>query len=170
MLCGGYIERVGRRKFLLLSAAGMACSHIAMAVYFSQTPCDEREHLHAGYHQSEHSTSLEYAWSCRKREYLAWASLMSFIACFSLGMGAIPWVLTTEVFPTYARAYASGLATFTNWVCAYGITAATNNKSAPAAGTFLGFGIECIVTMIFVLLVVPETKGRSLEQIEAFFS
>jgi MFS transporter, SP family, arabinose:H+ symporter len=93
-----------------------------------------------------------------------------FIAAFAMAMGPIGWLLCSEIFPNRLRGRAMSVAAFTVWVSCY-VVAQTFPmlNDSPMVGPAKTFWIYCAVSFmsfIFVLLFVPETKGRSLEQIE----
>jgi len=83
----------------------------------------------------------------------------------------VPMLVMSEIFPVHARGAASAIATTSSWLSAFIIT----NKYAVLlamfgqGGTFLFFSLWCMVSMVFVWRLVPETKGRSLEDIELYF-
>nr|QCU55136.1 polyol transporter [Camellia fraterna] len=91
------------------------------------------------------------------------------VAFFSVGIGPVCWVLTSEIFPFRLRAQAGALGAVGNRVCS-GLIAMSFLSMAPAitvAGTFFIFSAVSAVSVAFVYTLVPETKGKSLEQIEA---
>ncbi|KAI8011513.1 putative polyol transporter 4 [Camellia lanceoleosa] len=93
------------------------------------------------------------------------------VAFFSVGIGPVCWVLTSEIFPLRLRAQASALGSVGNRVCS-GLIAMSFLSMARAitvAGTFFIFSAFSAVSVAFVYTLVPETKGKSLEQIEALF-
>nr|QCU55124.1 polyol transporter [Camellia fraterna] len=93
------------------------------------------------------------------------------VAFFSVGIGPVCWVLTSEIFPLRLRAQAGALGAVGNRVCS-GLIAMSFLSMARAitvAGTFFIFSAVSAVSVAFVYTLVPETKGKSLEQIEALF-
>jgi SP family arabinose:H+ symporter-like MFS transporter len=97
-----------------------------------------------------------------------------FIAAFAMAMGPIGWLFCSEIFPNKVRGRAMSVAAFTVWVSCY-IVAQTFPmlNDSPRIGPALTFWIYATVSLIsflFVLLFIPETKGRSLEQIEKMWS
>ncbi len=99
------------------------------------------------------------------------AAILVFIGAFAMAMGPISWILCSEIFPTKIRGRAMSVATFTIWVACY-IVAQTfpmlnDNSSIGPAKTFFVYAACSLVGFVFVLVKVPETKGRSLEEIEA---
>ena len=88
-----------------------------------------------------------------------------------LAMGPISWVLCSEIFPTKVRGRAMSVATFVIWTSCY-IVAQTfpmlnDNPAIGPAMTFWVYGACSLASLVFVAAMVPETKGRSLEEIEA---
>ncbi|XP_032636694.1 solute carrier family 2, facilitated glucose transporter member 8 isoform X2 [Chelonoidis abingdonii] len=90
---------------------------------------------------------------------------------FALGWGPIPWLVMSEIFPLKARGISSGACVLTNWFMAFLITKEFHDLTGflTSYGTFWLFSVFCILNVTFTVLYVPETKGRTLEQIEAHF-
>lgn len=95
-----------------------------------------------------------------------------FMAQFSLGLGPICWVLTSEVFAINIRGLAMGLATFVNRMVSgiISLTFLSMTKSLSPAGAFIFFAVVAVLAALFIGFVVPETKGQSLEEIERAFA
>ncbi len=97
-------------------------------------------------------------------------SIVGFIAAFAMALGPIPWIFCSEVFPTKIRGRAMSVAVFTIWSSCY-VVAQTfpmlNDSPAfgPAA-TFWVYAACSLFGLVFVWAMVPETKGRTLEEIE----
>jgi SP family arabinose:H+ symporter-like MFS transporter len=96
--------------------------------------------------------------------------IVAFIASFSMALGPIPWILCSEIFPTKVRGRAMSVATFVIWTSCY-IVAQTFPmlNDSPKIGPALTFWIYTFCSLLglaFVYLAVPETKGRTLEEIE----
>ena len=97
---------------------------------------------------------------------------MAFVAGHAIGNGAVCWVIISEIFPTKVRGAAMSIATTAIWIFAY-----LANQFFPVMqthlgshGTFFIFSGMAAVNFIFVLLLVPETKGYSLEEISRIWS
>lgn len=94
-----------------------------------------------------------------------------YVIGYSASWGPIPWVYTSEIFPTRLRAYGVGLGSATQWLFNFVITYVT-----PAAisnigwRTFIMFGVFCFAMGVWVLCFVRETKGRSLEEMDVLFT
>ncbi|CAN1271434.1 Sugar transporter ERD6-like 7 [Linum perenne] len=94
--------------------------------------------------------------------------LRLYVGSFSAGMGAVPWVIMSEIFPINIKGVAGGLATLVNWFGAWAVSYTYNFlNSWSSYGTFLVYAAINAVAIVFVAKVVPETKGRTLEQIQA---
>ncbi len=99
------------------------------------------------------------------------ACVMIFTGAFAMAMGPIPWIICSEIFPNKIRGRAMSVATFTIWTSCY-IVAQTfpmlnDSPSFGPVPTFWTYGAVSLLTFIYVLFAIPETKGRTLEQIEA---
>ncbi|KAJ1434563.1 Sugar/inositol transporter [Sesbania bispinosa] len=93
------------------------------------------------------------------------------VAFFSVGLGPVCWILTSEIFPLRLRAQASALGAVGNRVCS-GLVAMSFlsvSHAITVAGTFFLFAAISSLAIVFVYKLVPETKGKSLEQIELIF-
>uniref|UniRef100_A0ABI7VX52 Major facilitator superfamily (MFS) profile domain-containing protein n=1 Tax=Felis catus TaxID=9685 RepID=A0ABI7VX52_FELCA len=102
---------------------------------------------------------------------LAGRKVLLFVSGYAMGWGPITWLLMSEILPLQARGVASGLCVLVSWLTAFALT-----KSfllvVNAFGLqvpFFFFAAICLVNLLFTGCCVPETKGRSLEQIESFF-
>jgi len=90
------------------------------------------------------------------------------IAIYAMSLAPIVWVILSEIFPNRIRGAAMALATFTLWIACFILTYTFPllNKSFGAAGTFWVYAGICLIGFIFILMKLPETKGKSLEEIE----
>ncbi len=99
---------------------------------------------------------------------------LGYIACFALSLGPVAWVVLSEIFPTIIRGRAMALATFCLWGANFVVS-----QSFPMLNEdpwlvehfhhgfpFWLYAVMCAVTVLFVILFVPETKEKSLEEIE----
>ena len=97
--------------------------------------------------------------------------IMAFTGAFAMAMGPIPWIMCSEIFPNKVRGRAMSIATFTIWASCY-VVAQTfpmlnDSKAIGPVVTFCMYGVVSLLTFTFVLFAVPETKGRTLEEIES---
>jgi SP family arabinose:H+ symporter-like MFS transporter len=101
-------------------------------------------------------------------------AILVFIAAFAMALGPIPWIVCSEIFPTRIRGRAMSLATFTIWTACF-LVAQTfpilnDSPSIGPARTFWIYGTCSLLGLLFVFAFAPETKGKTLEQIEASWS
>jgi SP family facilitated glucose transporter-like MFS transporter 8 len=138
------MDALGRRPLLLAAAGGMCVSQATISYFF----------LVAG-----------------SSPALALGGLCGAVSSFSLGLGAIPWSLMGELFPQRARGLASSVATLVNWSCSFVVTLTFESLSRALGegALFALYAGVCALTVVFVALCVPETKGRTLEDIERTF-
>ncbi len=97
-------------------------------------------------------------------------AIVAFIAAFAMALGPIPWILCSEIFPMRIRGRAMSVATLVIWVSCW-IVARTfpvlnNSEHVGPALTFWIYGLCSALGLVFVFMMVPETKGRTLEEIE----
>eukprot|EP00258_Populus_trichocarpa_P011504 XP_002320384.2 sugar transporter ERD6-like 7 [Populus trichocarpa] len=141
------IDKVGRKPLLLVSASGLviACLITGLSFYLKV-----------------HELALKSA------PMLAVTGILLYIGTFSAGMGPIPWVIMSEIFPLNIKGVSGSLATLVNWFCAWAVSFTFNFlMSWSSYGTFILYAAINAMTIAFVALLVPETKGRTLEQIQA---
>lgn len=137
------VDKVGRKPLLLVSTAGMALSLIAL--YFDY--------------------STKSGGSFQEIRVLIW--VIAYVATFSIAMGPIVWVLISEIFPNRVRGRCASVAVFFMWSASFLISQFFPSLLASIAkGVFLLFGILCLLSLVFIWLFVPETKGQTLEEIE----
>ncbi len=139
------IDRIGRRPLLLISLAGMTLSLFVLGLAFSLP-------------QLTGSLGV-----------IAVIVVMTYVGSFAVGMGPIFWLLISEMYPLRIRGRAMSVATVANWGanCIVALTFLTITQVLGKAPTFWLYGAISIGTWIFSFFLVPETKGKSLEQIEA---
>jgi len=100
--------------------------------------------------------------------YITAASLMVYVASFAISLGPIFWLIIAEIYPLRIRGRAMSLATVVNWASnlIVGITFLTLLEKLGNGNTFWLYGAISIFSWFFVYYLVPETKGKSLEEIE----
>jgi SP family arabinose:H+ symporter-like MFS transporter len=93
------------------------------------------------------------------------------IACYAMSLAPVTWVVLSEIFPNRIRGVAMSVATFALWTACFVLTYTFPllNKLLKASGTFWLYGTICIFGFWFILRKLPETKGKSLEEIEKRF-
>ncbi|KAG4199442.1 hypothetical protein ERO13_A05G147100v2 [Gossypium hirsutum] len=114
-------------------------------------------------------TRLWYTRGCpSKYGWLALIGLALYIIFFSPGMGSVPWIMNSEIYPLRFRGLCGGIAATANWISNL-IVAQSFLSLTEAIGTswtFLIFGVISVVALLFVIIYVPETKGLPIEEIE----
>jgi len=155
---------LGRRILLIVGGLIMASSMISMGTYAYLT---NRPYCHP-----DASVSVNITTGCVENlQPLAITSMMFYIVGFAIGWGALPWLLSSEIIPMRVRGVGMGIATFTNFSFAAIITGTFESyqNAVQPWGTFWSFGVICALAVIFVAVFIPETKGKSLEEIERYF-
>ena len=96
------------------------------------------------------------------------AVVLTAIACYAMTLAPITWVLLSEIFPNRIRGAAMSLCVSALWIACFALTATFKpiNVALGAAGTFWLYGAICLVGLVVMYFRVPETKGKSLEDIE----
>jgi MFS transporter, SP family, galactose:H+ symporter len=137
------LDRVGRRPLLLIGMAGMVISLAVLGTAFLFP------HL-------------------RVLKWFAAGSLMLYVGSFAVGLGPVFWLLISEIYPVKIRGLAMSIATVANWGAnlLVALTFLTLVGVLGRPGTFWLYGLVGIGAWMFVSVLVPETKGRSLEDIE----
>lgn len=112
---------------------------------------------------------LWYTRGCpSKTGWLALCGLALYIIFFSPGMGTVPWIVNSEIYPLRYRGICGGIAATVNWtsnlIVAQSFLSLTKTIGTP--WTFLMFGVIAVIGLVFVLICVPETKGLPIEEIE----
>ncbi len=140
------VDRVGRKPLLYAGIGGMILSLFTLAYCF--------------HNQAALGTSLGV---------IATACLMLFITCYAFSIGPIAWILVSEVFPlrVRGRGVAASTLSFGTSNFLVSLTFLSLIHAAGNALTFVIFGGFCLLTLLFVAFVIPETKGLELESISA---
>ncbi len=136
-----WVDKLGRKTLLLFGGAGMGISLLMVGLAF------------------------HFGWT----GYGLLAFILLYIASFAASYGPVTWVVISEIFPIKMRGIAMSVATFALWVAVYLVTQMFPillEKAGPAA-TFWIFGAMSLLAFFFVWSQVPETKERTLEEIEA---
>ncbi|XP_031348943.1 facilitated trehalose transporter Tret1-like [Photinus pyralis] len=145
------IDKLGRRILLLTSSLFMAVGLLILGAFFSLK-----------------LRGLADAETLETLGLLPIVGLCVFIIAFSLGFGPIPWMIASELFPSEIKSVASSIAGTLNWLMAFLITKFYGDMSASLGGdvTFYIFAGICLIGIVFVFFVVPETKDKTLAQIQ----
>jgi len=140
------VDRLGRKPLMMIGSVGMGLSLLGMGL-------------------------VAY---CQKTDLWVLLFILGYIACFALSVGPVTWVILSEIFPTRIRGRAMAIATVCLWVANYVVSQTfpmmeENNwllEKFHHAFPFWLYGIFCVVLVTFVWRFVPETKGKTLEEIE----
>ncbi|TYH19208.1 hypothetical protein ES288_A05G335000v1 [Gossypium darwinii] len=100
--------------------------------------------------------------------FLAVVFLGFYILSYSPGMGTVPWIVNSEIYPLRYRGIGGGLAAVSNWISnlIVSLTFLSLTKALGSAGTFFLFGGVCVIGFSFIYWLVPETKGLPIEEVE----
>ena len=134
------VDRLGRRSLMLIGAGGLCL------IYFILGTC---YYLHV-------------------TGFFMVVLVVAAIACYAMSLGPVTWVLLSEIFPNKVRGIAMAVCTFSLWVgcCTLTFSFPSLNSSLGSSGTFWIYSAICLIGFIFFILQLPETKGKSLEQLE----
>jgi sugar porter (SP) family MFS transporter len=138
------LDRVGRRVLLIVGTSGCVLSLAMLGVFFA-------------------SSGLQSSAS-----WVALVCLIVYIASFAVGLGPVFWLVISEIFPLSVRSPAMSISTVGNWSSNFLVSSffLTLVGAISREGTFWLYGGLGVLSLIFFVVRVPETKGRSLEQIE----
>lgn len=147
----GFLDRVGRRPLLLTSVAGMIASLLCLGT--SLTIVD---------HENE-----KMMWAT----VVCLTMVLAYVGFFSIGMGPIAWVYSSEIFPLKLRAQGCSMGTAVNRIMSGVLTMTfiTLYKAITMGGTFFLYGAIATVGWVFFYTMLPETQGRTLEDMEVLF-
>ncbi len=143
------LDLAGRRTLLIGAALGMAASAACLAVSFS-LPASAASVSHP----------------------LAVIGALCYVASFSSGLGPIPWVLMGELFPARGRGAAASAATAVSNLAAFTVTVSFGGlvRLLGMGLTFAFYCACCLGTAVYTFVSLPETKGRSLEEVAALLA
>ena len=140
------LDRVGRRPLLLIGVAGqiLGLAILGAAFQFQQLA----------------------SW----KSYIAIGSLAIYVSSFAMGLGPIFWLMISEIYPLKVRGAAMSTVTVTNWVLnlVVSVTFLSLVGVLGRGGTFWLYGAIAVAALVFFYRMVPETKGKTLEQIEVY--
>ncbi|XP_071571979.1 facilitated trehalose transporter Tret1-like [Temnothorax nylanderi] len=145
------VDRSGRKILLVFSSIGETISLFALGLYFYLK-------------EVQHADDV-----VKQISWLPVVSLIIFIITFSVGWGAIPWAMTGEMFASNVKANASSITVFVCWFLAFVTTKFSSNLDKAFHGmyaTFWMFAGFCFLSIFFTVLFLPETKGKTLQQIQ----
>lgn len=135
------VEKLGRKKLLLISSAGMAMGYIIIGILFFTN------HLSG---------------------YILLIFALITVASYSTGLAPVTWVVLSEIFPNRIRGQGMAVATLSLWIGTFTLTLTFPALMANLKGsfTFWLYAVICVLGFIFILVTLPETKGKTLEELE----
>jgi len=136
----GTVDRAGRRKLMLIGAAGLAVIYAILGAGY------------AAHSRGPHMLVL----------------VVAAIGCYGMSLAPVTWVVISEIFPNRNRGAAMSVATASLWIACFILTYTFPllNRGLGAAGTFWIYAAICVAGFVFIKTRLPETKGKTLEQIE----
>ncbi|XP_010463995.1 PREDICTED: sugar transporter ERD6-like 11 [Camelina sativa] len=142
-----FVDRWGRRPLLLASAVGMSIGSLLIGVSFTLQQMNVLPELTGVF---------------------VFVNILVYFGFSAIGIGGLPWVIMSEIFPINIKVSAGTIVALTSWTSGWFVSYAFNfmfEWSAP--GTFYIFAAVGGLSLIFIWMVVPETKGKSLEELQA---
>jgi SP family arabinose:H+ symporter-like MFS transporter len=136
------IDKLGRRPLLLTATGGMALCLVAFAAMMNYMP---------------------------NHPVLLLTAVLGYVACFAFGLGTGVWVCMSELFPNRVRGRAMSIANMALWIALSCVTVTFLSliKIFTASGVFLGYALLCTASFVYIFVRLPETKNRTLEEIES---
>ncbi|KAF3401967.1 MFS glucose transporter mfs1 [Penicillium rolfsii] len=145
-----WVDQIGRKKILIAGATGMAICHFIVAGIIGAYQHEFGEHRAAGW------TVIVFVWI--------------FVINFAYSWGPVAWIVTSEVFPLSMRAKGVSIGGSSNWLNNFAVATATSPfLSQSALGAFIFFGCITTIGIFYVIFLVPETRGRTLEEMDELF-
>ncbi|KAI8086109.1 general substrate transporter [Halteromyces radiatus] len=145
-----YLDKFGRKKFLLTASVCLTLCMVIVAAIVGVYEDDWPNHIAQG--------------------WVSVAFIYFYIANFAYSFGPLGWVIPSEIFPLRVRSKAMSISTSANWMCNFIIGLITPIMlDSIRFYTYVFFAIFCFISFFFVFFMIPETKGRSLEDMDAVF-
>jgi len=145
-----YVDRFGRKTILIAGAIGMGACHFIVAGIIGGFGNDWQHHRAGGW------VAIVFVWL--------------FAANFGYSWGPVAWIVVSEVFPLSMRAKGVSIGGSANWLNNFAVGISTSPfVAASSFGTFIFFGVMCILAIIWIWFFLPETKGRTLEEMDELF-
>ena len=148
------IDRLGRKPLLIFGLTGMTLSLLTIGWAFHAAHAS----LGAGSEVSHGNVVL--------------IAIITYVASFAISLGPVMWVLLSEIFPNEERAAAISVVGFWNSLISASVTLMFPLELAiwGPAGTFLAFGLLAAAGLLFIVMLAPETKGKTLEELEGILT
>lgn len=141
------VDRAGRRILLLISIIFLCLTSCTLGIYFYL---------------------LKNEVDVNSIKWLPLVSVCIFIIMFNMGFGPLPWMMMGEIFAPEVKSVAASSACLFNWILVFIVTKFFSDlsKTIDLDATFWLFAVICLIGTFFVYFIVPETKGKSLEEIQ----
>ena len=136
----GFVDRLGRRPLMLIGSFGLAAIYLVLGFCFHR-----------------HVTGLPVL-----------LLVLAAIGCYAMSLAPVTWVVISEIFPNRIRGAAMSVAVMALWIACFLLTYTFPilNRNLGASGTFWLYGVICVMGGLFIAARLPETKGKTLEEIE----
>lgn len=146
------VDKLGRRALLILSGIGMCVAEVPLGLYF--------------YLSDETDTDVGVI------SWLPVLTLVLYIILYNCGFGPLPWAVMGELFPSNVKSAASSMTASICWLLGFILTKFFTSVSDAIHlwGSFWLFAGLCVVAAVFTMVYVPETKGKSLQEIQNILS
>ncbi|PYI15609.1 sugar transporter [Aspergillus japonicus CBS 114.51] len=149
-----FLDKFGRKTFLIAGAIGMFCCHIVVAIV--EGIYEDYWNLNEGLYKAQGWVAIVFIWI--------------FASQFAYSWGPVSWVLAQELFPSSARSRGVSLVASTNWMFNFVIGLTTKDMLASMKyGTYIFFAIFSGLGGLFIWYYAPETKDKTLEELDVFF-
>lgn len=150
ILCFLIIDKVGRRPLAIIGGFGTAVCYTIISIL-------------AGLYSTDWASNVAAGWACV-------AMAFAFIMVFGVSYSPLGWTLPAEVYSTSSRAKGVALATCVNWLANFTVGIATPPMLENISfGTYIFFACFCLMAGLWAYFLVPETMGRTLEQMDEVF-
>ncbi|PYI32117.1 sugar transporter [Aspergillus indologenus CBS 114.80] len=149
-----FLDKFGRKTFLIVGAIGMFCCHIVVAIV--EGIYEDYWNLNEGLYKAQGWVAIVFIWI--------------FASQFAYSWGPVTWTLSQELFPSSARSRGVSLVASTNWMFNFVIGLTTKDMLASMKyGTYIFFAIFSGLGGLFIWYYAPETKDKTLEELDVFF-
>jgi sugar porter (SP) family MFS transporter len=148
------IDRLGRKPLLAIGLIGATVSLLTISWAF-----------HTAHASLGGNTPVSH-------ENMVLIAIITYVASFAISLGPVMWVMLSEIFPNEERAAAISVVGFWNSLVSASVTLLFPTELAVwgPAGTFLGYGLLAAAGLLFIMLLAPETKGKTLEELAAILT
>ena len=170
LVAAALVDRFGRKILLILSCASTSVSIATLGIYFyleeKLSACSAASDCPASATGGGITPELLH-----QLRWLPLTSLMVFLFGNNIGLGPVPWLMNGEMFAEEAKGSSSALATVTHWTSVFFVTrfAADLQRALSPSGSYFLWASFSALAVVYVVVLVPETKGKGPEEIRAHF-